>query len=186
MIKQKFFENITLKHGLSRRELSKLLWVTPIMSSIALPVHAQTSTPALRCSTAKLECRAFTSESTTVVPGGNITEIKANYSVFILIRDTRVPVFPAVALEVTTDDPNYPDLGTFSPAAIERQLTEIYPDISIPADIALGTTIKLQLVEASGIGLNPPQSDPDKPVCTSDEQVVFFELCEPLLITVQA
>ena len=136
----------------SRRKLIKVAWVTPVVLSVTLPVHAQTSTTEMMVasttmSTTDLVC-TITAAQNTIAAGGTITGIQTTVS----------PPTPGIVVlcTPTTTDPANPTLATAT-ATTDAAGVAIFP--TLVAAVAVGTVItltdSLDVSDTSGLTLTP-------------------------------
>ena len=127
----------------SRRKLIKVAWATPVVLSVTLPAHAQTSI------TTDLVC-TITADQNTIAAGGTITGIQTTVS----------PPTPGIVLQCTptTTDPANPTLFAAT-ATTDAAGVAIFPTLPIPGAIAVGTVItltdSLDVSDTSGLTLTP-------------------------------
>ena len=125
----------------SRRKLIKVAWATPVVLSVTLPAHAQTSI------TTDLVC-TITADQNTIAAGGTITGIQTTVS----------PPTPGIVLlcTPTTTDPANPTLATAT-ATTDAAGVAIFP--TLVAAVAVGTVItltdSLDVSDTSGLTLTP-------------------------------
>ena len=138
----------------SRRKLVKVAWATPVVLSVTLPAHAQTSDSEMTVASntmpnTDLTCTIIADQN-TIAAGGTITGIQTTVS----------PPTPGIAVlcTPTTTDPANPTLAT-AIATTDATGVASFTILPIPAAIAVGTEItltdSLDVSDTSGLNLTP-------------------------------
>ena len=126
----------------SRRKLIKVAWATPVVLSVTLPAHAQTSI------TTNLVC-TIVADQNTIAAGGTITGIQTTVS----------PPTPGVVLlcTPTTTDPANPMLAG-AVATTDATGVATFPGLT-SVGVAVGTVItltdSLDVSDTSGVTVTP-------------------------------